>query len=84
MTQHLRGDDRIRQLTINAQVKITTQRVKRHRQICADCHPADSWPDKACDDGWELAKAAHKAMNAQREFQRSLLPPAPGEQGTLW
>jgi hypothetical protein len=84
MNEQPRGNDRIKLLTVNAQARIATQRVKRHKQICADCAHAGESAAKFCDEGWELVKAAHKAINAQRDYQRSLIGPAPGEQGTLW
>ena len=76
--------DRDKRLTLAAAAAAAIDAIKRHRKICAQCHPDDSWPSKACDDGWLLAKIAAHVMKEHRDYLRSTLPPGPGEQLTLW
>lgn len=61
-----------------------TEAVRAHRKICAQCHNDDRWPRRACQDGWELAKAAALAVSTLTAFTQNAADPASGEQARLW
>lgn len=48
---------------LRAAVNRAAEAAISHRKICAICHNDHNWPHKACDTGWQLAKAVTKASH---------------------
>ncbi len=64
--------------------KAAVTAVEEHAAICWQCRTGRDWHKRACDRGWELAKAAHAAMMAVRAAHIQAAGDATTEQGTLW
>lgn len=57
-------------------------RVRRHNQVCSECHTAGADTAKLCNDGWEMAKKIARANAAVRREESR--PPPPLVQGAPW
>lgn len=65
-----------------AAAKTLAARVRKHNQICSECHTAGADTAKLCDQGWEFAKQIARSNAAIRRLETA--PPPAYEQAVLW
>lgn len=82
--KHMNALERIHAAALATASAAAHAELKEHGQQCAACQPGRDWHLRACATGWELAKTAHAAAIAHRDYLRCPAPDAGQAQGQLW